>query len=66
MCNQTGLTMQRHRLLSISALLILIGCGSDKGGLTVYNTAPAATISQPVSGSSYNEGDAIEFYGVVS
>ena len=59
--------MQRNRRLPLSALLLLlVGCSNDKGGLTVYNTAPAATISLPASGSSHNEGAAVEFYGVVS
>ncbi len=58
--------MPRLRLFSLSAILVLASCNNDKGGLTVYNTPPAATISLPASGSSFNEGDAVEFYGVVS
>ena len=60
-----GLTMPRHCLLPLSAIL-LTSCNDNKGGLTVYNTPPAATISQPSDGMTVNEGEAVEFYGVVS
>ena len=58
--------MQSHRLIPLSVVLLIASCNNDKGGLTVYNTAPAATISQPADSSIFNEDEAIEFYGVVS
>jgi hypothetical protein len=47
-----------------AALILLVGCTGD-GGLKVYNTAPVASISQPVDGASVNEGDVVTFEGRV-
>ena len=59
-------TASRIRLTTttIFAGSILSGCQTDKG-LLVYNSDPAFTITLPADGTEYNEGDTIEFAGLV-
>ena len=54
--------MNRPMLL-LAALLA--SCSDDKNNLIVYNTPPAATITLPPDGSTYDEGTPVEFYGIV-
>jgi hypothetical protein len=48
-----------------SLLLLAAGCGGDQK-LGVYNAAPIVSISSPPDGTSVNEGDLVNFQGLVS
>lgn len=56
------------RTLCLSALLpalaLAVGC-DNKSGFTQYNTPPNASITSPPDGSEYNEGELINFSGIV-
>jgi len=53
--------MMRANLL----VLTLFASCDGKDGFVVYNTPPAASITLPPDGSEVDEGDTIEFYGLV-
>jgi hypothetical protein len=49
----------------IIAIGLLSGCSSDKA-ITVRNSAPAASITDPIDGMTYQAGDLITFKGIVN
>jgi hypothetical protein len=51
--------------LSMGALAVVSGCrGDDKIG--VYNAAPSVSIQSPSDGAEFNEGELVDFVGMVS
>ena len=51
-------------LSAVLAGLAMLSCNGDSG-VKVYNSAPAATIMSPPSGSEVNEHEGVEFEGLV-
>jgi len=63
--------MRTTSLVTSAALLMVMSTACSRsdpgsGGYTVYNSAPAASITAPVSESSAFEAEAVTFEGVVS
>lgn len=56
--------MRTSALLSLVPLL-LAGCSRKGGGFTVFNTPPSATISSPVTGSTFDQYSTVTFSGRV-
>ena len=57
--------MRNFTGLWFGASALLMGCTDKATGLTIHNTTPAATITQPVDESEFREAEAIEFIAMV-
>ena len=60
---RSGKNMSSWFLRTI-AILSVASCGGDIG-VAIYNEAPNVVINQPSEGALFNEGDPINFVGVV-
>ena len=58
--------MKFQRTFWCSLVMMSFGCGSGDKSITVTNRAPTVAITQPLTGSSFEEMEAVGIYGTVS
>ena len=61
-----GQAMKLQQAFLGGLLLVSFGCRSGDKSITVTNRAPTVAITQPLTGSSFDEMQAVSIYGTVS